>query len=298
MRSEPLLATAPPAPVRSVGELYAIALTQAEQATRRYGKLAAARDEAFEPVRCVFEVLSQREEERAHSIRETCIAKIDRGPDQSDLRWTPIDLVPAEELSDVENSLLSTAYGAWALAVRHRARAFIFWTYIAALAGNSTVRKAAEDMAREALRDGNLLRRERRLAWRVEQRSVKIDASSETNELSSAALLESLLLKDIFLWSQDAPASQRGNLLSLIRGDLLASIAPDSEMALPHAGTLEDVKRRALRRAEQLSSIYLDEADSAVDQSRLELAQQLAARSIARLADLRAVASAQGDPAG
>jgi hypothetical protein len=298
MRSEPLLATEPPAPVRSIAELYAIALSQAEQATRRYGKLATARDEAFEPIRCVFEVLSQREEKRADSIREACVATIDREPDQSDLRWTPIDLVPAEELSDVENSLLSTAYGAWALAVRHRTRAFIFWTYIAALAGNSAVREAAEDMAREALRDSSLLRRERRLAWRAERRNIRVDESSETSEISSAALLESLLLKDIFRWSQDAPASQRSNLLSLIGSDPSASISPDNEMVLPPPGTLEDVKRRALRRAEQLSSIYLNEADSAVDQPRLELAQQLAARSIARLADLRAMASARDDPAG
>ncbi|WP_143198834.1 hypothetical protein [Bradyrhizobium sp. NAS80.1] len=46
--------------------------------------------------------------------------------------------------------------------------------------------------------------------------------------------------------------------------------------------------------AEELSSIYLDEADKAVDPSRLELAQQLAARSIARLADLRSIASLPG----
>ncbi len=61
MRSEPLLATPPPAPVGSIGELYAIAMTQTQQANKRYGELAAKRDETFEPVRCVFEVLSERE---------------------------------------------------------------------------------------------------------------------------------------------------------------------------------------------------------------------------------------------
>ena len=43
-------------------------------------------------------------------------------------------------------------------------------------------------------------------------------------------------------------------------------------------------KRRALRRAEQLSIIYLNEADHAADQSSMELAQKLAAQSIMRLA--------------
>jgi hypothetical protein len=46
------------------------------------------------------------------------------------------------------------------------------------------------------------------------------------------------------------------------------------------------------RCAEQLSNIYLDEADSADDQSSMELAQKLAAQSIMRLAGLRNIASA------
>jgi hypothetical protein len=296
MRSEPLMATAPPAPVRSIGELYAIALMQAEKARLRYGKLAADRGEAFKPVQCVFEVLAQREDDRIRAVREACLAAIDRKPEQPDSRWRWADLVPTEELSDVENSLLFTPYRAWALAVRHRARAFMFWTYVAALAANSTVRKAAEDMAREALRDGNLLRRERRLAWRSETRKSKADNASETSEISSAALLESLLLKDLFRWAQVAPSSQRGNLLSLIGVDPTASMA--LEVVLPDPDTLEKSKSRALRRAEQLSSIYLEKADNAIDQTRLELAQQLAARSIARLADLRAIASSpQSEPA-
>ncbi len=242
----------------------------------------------------MFEVLSLREQERAESINEASLTATGRPPDQADLRWTPIDLVPAEELSDIVNSLLSTAYGAWALAVRHRERAFIFWTYIAALTESADVREAAEDMAREALRDGNLLRRERRLAWRTERGRPQAGDSTGGSEIVSAALLESLLLKDIFRWSEEAPAPERGSLLSLIGSSASSSIFPDHDMASPSSGSLEEVKRRALRRAEQLSSIYLDEADSAVDQSRLELAQELAARSIARLADLRAIASTRG----
>jgi hypothetical protein len=47
-----------------------------------------------------------------------------------------------------------------------------------------------------------------------------------------------------------------------------------------------------LQRAEQLSNIYLDNADHAADQDSMELAQKLAAGSIMRLAGLRAMASA------
>ena len=57
---------------------------------------------------------------------------------------------------------------------------------------------------------------------------------------------------------------------------------------------IEGIKRRALRRAEQLSNIYLDDADRAADQSSMELAQRLAAQSIMRLAGLRHLASESG----
>ena len=67
---------------------------------------------------------------------------------------------------------------------------------------------------------------------------------------------------------------------------------PEGADVEPARGTIEQIKQRALRRAEQLSNIYLENADSAVDQSSMELAQKLAAQSIVRLAGLRNIASA------
>ncbi len=70
-------------------------------------------------------------------------------------------------------------------------------------------------------------------------------------------------------------------------------LTPSDERGFePASGDIETVKRRALRRAEQLSNIYLDDADHADDESRMELAQKLAAQSIMRLASLRNVAAA------
>ena len=69
-------------------------------------------------------------------------------------------------------------------------------------------------------------------------------------------------------------------------------VPPDEGGLDPASGEIEQIKRRALRRAEQLSNIYLDDADSAADQSSMELAQKLAAQSIMRLAGLRNIASA------
>jgi len=292
MRSEPLLTAVPPGPVRSLAELYAIAFDFAQKATQRYGALAARGDEGFSPLRRVFEALVARERDRADNLSAACLVACGKRPDVSDLGWAPIDLVPLAELAEIGNSGLSTAYTAWALAVRQRQRAFVFWTYVAALAEDAPVRQTAEDLAREALRDGNLLRRERRLAWRSE-RSIATDADADagaTEQPESAALLESLLLRDMMTWAHGLDPSQRRQLLTLGAAPLPEPLPP-VDGGDEGAADIEQVKRRALRRAEQLSNIYLDEADRAADQSGMELAQKLAAQSIMRLAGLRQLAS-------
>jgi hypothetical protein len=295
MRKEPLLTAMPPVPVRSLNELYAIAFDQAQKAARQYGALAKQMDARLLPVRPVFEVLATRERNRCDTLSAAC-GKL---PDTSDLRWAPIDLVPAAEIAEIRNSSLSTPYAAWALAARHRQRAFVFWTYVIALAEDPLVRRTAEQLAHEALSDGNLLRRERRLAWRIEREFSGKDAATNdeaTDEPTSAALLESLLLRDMMAWSQRLDPVQREQLLTLDPAPLPPPFLTPADGN--DTGTkfedIEQIKRRSLRRAEQLSNIYLDDADRAADQSSMELAQKLAAQSIVRLAGLRHLASKSG----
>lgn len=295
MRKEPLLTAVPPVPVAGLSELYAIAFDQAQKAAQQYGALAAQTDERLLPVRPVFEILARRERDRCDSLSAACLAACGKRPDASDLRWTPIDLVPAVEIADIGNSSLSTPYTAWALAARHRQRAFVFWTYIIALAKDPLVSQTAEGFAREALSDGNLWRRGRRLAWRTERKTAGSEAAAAdgTDEPASAALLESLLLRDIIAWSHGLTPAQRDHVLTMERACLPPHfLMPPDEVGVDSAsGDIEQIKRRALRRAEQLSNLYLDEADSAHDQSSMELAQKLAAQSIMRLAGLRNLAS-------
>jgi hypothetical protein len=299
MRKEQLLTAVPPVPVRSLSELYAIAFDQAQKAARQYGALAAQTDERLLPVRPVFELLATRERNRCISLSAACLAACGKPPDASDLCWTPIDLVPAAEIADIGNSSLSSPYIAWALAARQRQRGFVFWTYVIALAEDPLVRKTAELLAHEALSDGNQLRRERRLAWRDERKTGTEHAGKADegiDESGSAALLESLLLRDMTTWSQRLDPIQREQLLSLDPAPLPPPfLTPsDGNDADTKVEAIEQVKRRALRRAEQLSNIYLDDADRATDQSSMELAQKLAAQSIMRLAGLRHLASESG----
>jgi hypothetical protein len=299
MRKEQLLTAVPPVPVRSLSELYAIAFDQAQKAAQQYGSLAAQTDERLLPVRPVFEVLATRERNRCISLSAACLAACGKRPDAFDLCWPPIDLVPAAEIADIGNSSLSSPYTAWALAARQRQRGFVFWTYVIALAEDPLVRKTAEQLAHEALSDGNLLRRERRLAWRADRKIGTGDAAmtdERIDESGSAALLESLLLRDMMAWSQRLDPIQREQLLTLDPAPLPPPfLTPsDGNDADTKIEEIEQVKRRALRRAEQLSNIYLDDADRAADQSSMELAQKLAAQSIMRLAGLRHLASGSG----
>lgn len=294
MRKEPLLTAVPPTPVQSLNELYAIAFDQAQKAAQRYGALATQTDKRLLPLHPVFDFLATRERNRCHDLSEAC----GKRPDASDLRWTPIDIVPAADIADIRNSSLVTPYTAWALAVRHRQRAFVFWTYVVALAEDPLVRRTAEDLAREALSDGNLLRRERRLAWRAAQTIDDAGAAKtdeEIDEPGSAALLESLLRRDMMAWSQRLDQVERAHLLALDPALLPPPFLTQADGNDTHMkiDEIDQVKRRALRRAEQLSNIYLNDADHAADQGSMELAQKLAARSIVRLAGLRHLASSR-----
>ena len=158
------------------------------------------------------------------------------------------------------------------------------------------MRLAAEKLARDALSDGNLLRRERRIAWRAAREPAPGDAATADSgpaEPASAALLESSASQGHHRLVAPIVPAQRDYLLTMDRSRLPAQflMPPDEGGVDPASGGIDEIRRRALRRAEQLSNIYLEEADRAGDQGSMELAQKLAAQSIVRLAGLRNIAS-------
>ena len=253
MRKELLLQTMPPGPVESLRELYAIAFDLAQKAAERYGVLAARTGETFQPISAVFAPLAARERDRAIQLSAACVANCGRRPDIVDLRWPPLDLVPTSEMSDIWNSGLATPYAAWALAARQRQRAFVFWTYVIALADDPLVRSTGEALAHEALNDCNSLRRERRLAWRA-ARNAGAESPMHTPgklEPASAALLESLLLKDMMVLSQRLDPVRRGLLLSMDATPLPATFSASTEQDGADASDLdiEQLRSRTLRRA-------------------------------------------------
>ena len=108
-----------------------------------------------------------------------------------------------------------------------------------------------------------------------------------------AQRLESLLLKDMMAWSQRLDPIRRELLLTVDATPLPPTFGASTDRDGTDAGDLDikPLRQRALRRAEQLSNIYLDDADRAVDQDTMEFSQKLAERSIRRLASLRHLAA-------
>jgi rubrerythrin len=109
---------------------------------------------------------------------------------------TPLAAVPAEQLPEnfdpeAGESNLLTPYRALAIAVRNETRAFAFYSYLAATAPNESVRKIAEDLAKEELAHADLLRRERRKAYRAQNpgsRSAPAPIPQNLTELWSLCL--------------------------------------------------------------------------------------------------------------
>jgi len=281
MRSAPSTIE-PPAAVNDLATIYAIAADRAETAAQQY-EVAMSDERASAATRLVFAALAQRARVRSEAVASQCAATVGKSPQPHES--TARDLLLSQDLSDCANSALSTPYSAWALAVRHGDRDFVFWSYLVAQAAEPEIRAAAEGFGREALQECNWLRRQRRQAWHA----ARDESDADSGEVESAALLESLLLRDITQWAQQLAPADR---------DLLTTLGPSPlpPAADPHdrpleTGTLDEIRTRALRRAEQLSSIYLDQADHAGDHASMTLAQQLAGQSIVRLAQLRRLAA-------
>jgi len=125
-------------------------------------------------------------------------------------------------------------------------------------------------------------------------RTIKVPSASTMRARRFGRIATMPSIRDNGIKLKAATAAQRKYVMTLDPSHLPPHFLtpPDQGGLDPNSGEIEQIKQRALRRAEQLSNVYLDEADSANDHSSMELAQKLSAQSIIRLAGLRNIASA------
>jgi rubrerythrin len=317
-----LLKTEPPAPVRSLDELFAIAGALETEAAARYAELAGRMEAQGLPR--VAEVFRRLEaEERGHAGQVEGWARTATGapPDPALIRWRPPETFDEEEARGLASSRLASAYRALSMAVRNEERAFALWTYIAAQAEDPAIREAAERMAGEELRHAALLRRERRRAFHAERGRGREDgepsaaaAPRRPPPAQEAAAIERALAALLADLGGEARAPSAQHVPELRR--LAAEAAAMAEEALavaeagartpPAEGTAQprhgdrslsppgDEAPRdlsgALRLAERAVEGYLDAAEAAREEEAMRRVQSLAERGIARIALLRRIA--------
>jgi rubrerythrin len=277
-----LLKTEPPAPLRSLDELFAIAHAMEHEAATRYAEIAQRmRQEGNPALAEVFERLSADEQGHMDSVMHWSEDQRGKAPDPSLIRWRFPETFDDEGISTTDPRLVS-AYRALATAVRNEERAFAFWAYVAAHAGSPEIQRAAETMAHEELGHVAALRRERRRAFR-EERSASRDAPSR-----DAAALERQLADLLEPIAAQAPVANRLRLREL--ADEARSHAQELEdlaVKLPVIDHSRPASDDPVVIAELLTDRYLETADNLRDEEALGRIQALAGRAIVRLAWLR-----------
>ncbi len=288
-----LLKSEPPAAIRSLAELLAVAEAMDKNAERRYADLAdhmtaTARQKLAE----LFQNLAAEKRNHAEHVRRWSSDLIGIAPDSSHLQWNPSEALDDEEARNAASSRLASPYSAFSMAVRDEERFFAFWSYVAAHTDEPAVQAAAEHMAREGLQRTALLRRERRRAFHAEGRG-SANSPAPQRLASKAVEAEWLLAKFLpALAKQQRKASmeikrlaeealemaQDASSLSGAEGTTAVKAAPAE-----HSNVLGEM----LRLSEQAAEAYLEAADLARDEAMVRRLQALAGRAISRLSLLR-----------
>lgn len=170
-----------PSPVESAEALLSLACSLEKQAARRYTDLAARmrlRNEAR--LAALFDFLASIEEKHAAAVTQRAEQVIGA----TSLTDVPAQQVPENFDAEAGESSLLTPYRALAIAVRNETRTFAFYSYLAATAPSEPVRRIAEELAKDELGHADLLRRERRKAYRAEKAAPRRSLAQLPHTLS------------------------------------------------------------------------------------------------------------------
>jgi rubrerythrin len=282
-----LLKSEPPAPVKTLEELFAIAHAMEHEAAARYAAIAERmRHEGNASLAEVFDHLSAEERGHLASVVQWSQKAKGKAPDPALIRWKIPETFDDEGAATTDPRLLD-AYRALAMAVRNEERAFAFWSYVAAQSGAPDVRQAAETMAHEELEHVATLRRERRRAFHVERSSARAEAAHR-NAIPETAAWERRLAEILHSYAEQSPPIERKRLQSL--AEEARRHAQELEMFPIAVGGLSPFQRASddpVVLAELLTDRYLEAADLVRDEEIMRRMQALAGRAISRLAWLR-----------
>lgn len=293
----PLLATEPRGTIVSLEALVGLANAIEVEAVARYAQLAAAMDARGEAATAaVFRTMQAFEERHVDSVARLAERLRQTVPPAERYTW----LLPAEMTESwetVQHSALLTPYRALSIAVVNEQRAFALYSYVAARAGDDTVARQAEALAREELAHAAELRVRRRQAYRREFPGRKAATPAAVETLADFEALDRRLAR------QGAAALNAIGRALNTAGDpdsarIVFTLARREEQAaacsepLPTgvegraAATPLALLGEAVRRLEGASEIYEEVVDRAAQEDLLQAAQAALERVVGAISTL------------
>jgi rubrerythrin len=154
------------APVKTTGDLLAIAGAMERAAATRYALLSdSMRRFGHDHVADVFQSLAEEECSHVEQVDHLMAGLKSQGPVADVDQWSLPDTFILEQTGAAASL---TPYEALSIAVKGEERAFSFWTYVATEAESEDVKAQAEMLARQELAHAAKLRIERRRAFHAD----------------------------------------------------------------------------------------------------------------------------------
>jgi len=269
----------------SADELLAMSHALEKEAASRYLDLAARmRLRQEQKLAGLFEFLASIEEKHAVHIAARSLEALGKPIDLARISWEMPENFDEEEGS----SRVLTPYRALAIAVRNEERAFAFYSYVAAEAPEESMRKLAEELAKDELEHAFLLRRERRKAYREKGRPeasqlpvtveelYALGAETEWQAAAYHRALDESLIRDKKPSAFGAVASDESRCALELAGRIgleLGESRPPDNAEIEHG----------LRLLEEVFDRYADIAERSKNEKVVQEAQILAERAVRRL---------------
>ena len=171
----------PPAALKSVDEMLAIAHAMEREAAARYAMLAdCMRRVDQREIAELLAGLAAEEQSHVDSVERLAERTLHQAPDPSVVHGALLATFARED--EANAAALLSPYRTLSIAVRPEERAFSFWSYVAAQSDKSVLREMAETFARQELIHAAKLRHARRKAFHGERggrRAMAQDADIE-----------------------------------------------------------------------------------------------------------------------
>lgn len=166
----------------TIETLVGIANAIEQEAVRRYAQLERTMEQRGEPeTAAAFRRMLEEERDHVDAIERWAAELGVAIPDSKAFEWIlPRDLSTSWDA--ISGSALLTPYRAFAIAVENEQRAFAFYSYLAAHAGDRAVAEQAERLAAEELRHAARVRQWRREAYHRERARDEGGARAPTSQ--------------------------------------------------------------------------------------------------------------------